>query len=168
MKVARVAPGNVYTLNYRTDTTSYADPAPLTFTQSGFNVSQVGVYAGATPIGSNPAPAHTAIVDYFFNLAAPIADEDSESNTLTVTPSGSGTVELDPTQPQDGYACNEPVDITAIPDPDWSFVRWEGDLTGSQNPATVIMDGAAKSITAVFTPSSAVLDLFIYLPLASN
>lgn len=166
LKIGRID-ATTWTVNYRTDATAYM-PTPLTFQQGNFNVSQVGVYAGTTPSGANPAPDHTAIVDYFYNTASPIANEDSGSNTLAVTPSGSGTVELDPPQPQDGYACNADVQITAIPDPDWSFARWEGDLTGSQNPATVTMDGTAKSITALFTPSSAALDLFIYLPLASN
>ena len=166
LKVARTD-STTWTLNYRTDSTAYL-PAPLTFQQGNFNVSQVGVYVGSTPRGANPSPAHTAIVDYFFNSASPIANEDGGSNTLSVTPSGSGTVDVSPPEPQGGYACGADVQLTANPDPDWSFVRWEGALTGNQNPVTVTMDGAAKAITAVFTPSSAVLDLLIYLPIASK
>jgi hypothetical protein len=39
-------------------------------------VSQVGVFAGNA--GSNPA--HTAVIDYFFNTALPIIPEDADNN----------------------------------------------------------------------------------------
>jgi len=39
-------------------------------------VSQVGVFAGNFGSGGSPAPAHTALVDYFFNTASPIIPED--------------------------------------------------------------------------------------------
>ena len=70
--------------------------------------------------------------------------------TLTVGTNGTGTgsVTLDPA----GGTYNEgtPVQLTAVADPGSGFDYWEGDLTGSINPETVIMD-ADKSVTAHFT-----------------
>ena len=39
--------------------------------------------------------------------------------------------------------------LTADPDPGWSFDRWSGDLTGSQNPDTLILSGN-MTVTAFF------------------
>lgn len=41
--------------------------------------------------------------------------------------------------------------LTATPDEGSKFVTWKGDLTGTENPALVILD-KSKSITAVFEP----------------
>jgi hypothetical protein len=42
------------------------------------------------------------------------------------------------------------VELVAIPSSEWSFVRWEGDITGDQNPVVVTMDNDI-SVTAIFT-----------------
>lgn len=42
------------------------------------------------------------------------------------------------------------IQLTAHPDPGWAFLKWTGDLTGSDNPARLILDGD-KTITAYFT-----------------
>lgn len=39
---------------------------------------------------------------------------------------------------------------TANVDQGWTFDHWEGDLSGSENPTTITLDGD-KSVTAVFT-----------------
>lgn len=39
--------------------------------------------------------------------------------------------------------------LTAQPEPGWRFVGWSGDLSGLENPASLIVDGA-KSLTALF------------------
>lgn len=70
---------------------------------------------------------------------------------------GQGTVSatlVSGTETTDGYLFESVVELTAIPVTDWKFVRWEGDLTGSENPSTVIMD-ENKSIKAVFIPFEA-------------
>ncbi len=50
-----------------------------------------------------------------------------------------------------GYPAGVAVSLNAQPETDWDFIRWEGDLQGSQNPATVEMN-TEKEITAVFEP----------------
>jgi hypothetical protein len=67
--------------------------------------------------------------------------------TLAVATSGSGSVALDP--PGGTHPSDATVTLTATADPGWHFDRWTGDLTGTTNPAQVLMDGD-KSATAVF------------------
>jgi len=54
------------------------------------------------------------------------------------------------TETEDGFLFETVVKLTAIPKSDWRFVRWEGDLTGSDNPSTITID-SNKSVKAVFT-----------------
>jgi hypothetical protein len=67
--------------------------------------------------------------------------------TLSVTTSGSGSVSLSP--PGGTYDAGTVVTLTATPDPGFAFSGWSGDLSGSQNPATLTLD-ADKSVTATF------------------
>ena len=50
----------------------------------------------------------------------------------------------------DGFEFGSVVEVTAVPNTGWRFVRWEGDLSGNANPATITMD-STKSVTAVFS-----------------
>ena len=79
-------------------TQAYSEDGVNWQTATSFNhaltVGAVGVFAGNA--GSN-APAHTAVVDYFFNTASPIEYEDGEIlYALTVTATGSGSVQRNP------------------------------------------------------------------------
>jgi hypothetical protein len=49
------------------------------------------------------------------------------------------------------YPSGTPVTLTANAEPGWYFDHWEGDLEGSENPDTLVMDGD-KTVTAVFVP----------------
>jgi uncharacterized repeat protein (TIGR02543 family) len=66
---------------------------------------------------------------------------------LTVNIVGSGTVTLDP--PGGTYAEDTSVELTANPASGWKFTGWSGDLTGSDNPETILMD-SDKEVTATF------------------
>lgn len=66
---------------------------------------------------------------------------------LTVNTLGSGSVTR---APHDGpYQHGEEVTLTAVGEPGWTFSNWSGDLTGTDNPATLTMDGP-KEVTATF------------------
>jgi hypothetical protein len=61
---------------------------------------------------------------------------------------GYGSVNINPETPN--YANGTVVQLTANPDTDWTFTEWSGDLNGSTNPVTIIMD-TNKTIAAHFT-----------------
>jgi PKD repeat protein len=69
--------------------------------------------------------------------------------TLTVNTIGDGIVVLTPPGPT--YPENTIVDLEAIAAGGWKFIEWQGDLTGSNNPTTILMD-SNKTVTAVFEP----------------
>jgi len=71
--------------------------------------------------------------------------------SVTVSPSIGGSVAKSPLQ--DEYAPGTAVTLTATPASGYAFTRWEGDLTGTANPAAVTMD-AAKSVVAVFSATT--------------
>jgi len=67
---------------------------------------------------------------------------------LNVSIVGNGTVDVDPDKPY--YLYGEEPQLTAINDTNWIFKGWSGDLTGSNNPETIIMNDD-KDVTATFT-----------------
>lgn len=103
-----------------------------------------GAFAGTS--GNNPA--FTSKVDYFFNTASPISPEDS-SRRLNITTTGTGTVGRDPDK--ENYACGEVVTLTATPGAGYKFSSWGGDMSGSENPKTLTMNGT-KNVVANFVP----------------
>jgi PKD repeat protein len=69
----------------------------------------------------------------------------------SVNPAGLGTVTV--SSVLEWYDEGTPVQLTAVPSAGiYAFSNWSGDLTGSENPATIIMDGT-KRITANFIPT---------------
>jgi uncharacterized repeat protein (TIGR02543 family) len=67
--------------------------------------------------------------------------------TLTANTVGSGSVTKDPDQIT--YIYGAVVQLSATPTSGWMFSGWSGDLSGSNNPATITMD-KSKSVTATF------------------
>ncbi|PAU94184.1 hypothetical protein CK503_08195 [Aliifodinibius salipaludis] len=72
---------------------------------------------------------------------------EKKSFVLNVTASGEGTVVLNPDQQE--FLYNSTVELEANPAQGWSFVEWQGDITGTDTLVTVTVD-TAKTITAVF------------------
>ncbi len=68
--------------------------------------------------------------------------------TLTTNVVGNGSITLDPTGGT--YDYGTVVTVEAVADTGWSFDSWSGDLSGSDNPTTITIDGD-KTITATFT-----------------
>jgi hypothetical protein len=67
--------------------------------------------------------------------------------SLTVNVVGNGTVTQNPASAT--YVSGTNVTLTANPDVNFTFSGWSGDLTGLQNPASLIMD-ANKTVNATF------------------
>jgi hypothetical protein len=75
-------------------------------------------------------------------------------NTYTINITAvNGIVVKNPNQPN--YNNGTTVQLTATPNPGYSFSSWSGDATGSTNPLTVIMN-MNKNITANFTLNPAI------------
>jgi peptidoglycan/xylan/chitin deacetylase (PgdA/CDA1 family) len=70
---------------------------------------------------------------------------------LVANVSGNGMVTKSPDQAS--YNSGTLVQLTAIPDPGWSFDGWTGDLNGMTNPANITMN-ANKAVSATFTQTS--------------
>ena len=109
LRVTRV--GNGWTVATSTDGIEWQPEG--SFGQA-LNVSAVGVYGGNA---GTPAPAHTAVVDYFANTAAPIVAEDGGEHTLTVQVVGNGTVSPNPASALGTYLEGEVVELTAMRGP---------------------------------------------------
>lgn len=67
--------------------------------------------------------------------------------TLAVSTVGNGVVNRNDSGP---YNYGDWVQLTAVPDPAWAFSTWSGDLTGSNNPEDILIDGN-KAVGATFT-----------------
>jgi hypothetical protein len=78
-----------------------------------------------------------------------------------VNPSGSGGIVIDPAPNCNGgtqYVSDTVVQLSAVPNTNYAFVSWSGNLTGSSNPVTIPMN-ANKSVTANF----ALANIHVYI-----
>ena len=70
--------------------------------------------------------------------------------TLTTQVVGMGQITVDPKPILGTYDSLQTVVVTAQPALGWQFAGWSGDLTGTANPDTVVMD-TNKTVIATFT-----------------
>jgi len=82
---------------------------------------------------------------------------DQSGGTLTVTTSGSGTGTMELSPPGGFYDEGTTVTLTPQPSSSSFFDRWEGDLTGPANPATILMDGNKNVVAHFIYPELTVL-----------
>jgi len=69
---------------------------------------------------------------------------------LNITVDGEGSVNEELIEePSKSYASGSVVELTAEPAEGWRFVRWEGDLSGDDNPQQITVD-EEKNVTVVF------------------
>lgn len=80
----------------------------------------------------------------FYTLAANV------KYNLSILSEGNGTVSLNPSGPS--YTPGTAVTLTAAAAPGYSFVCWDGDISGKTNPATVTMN-KNKTVIAKFVAS---------------
>ncbi|MBN2009433.1 DUF5123 domain-containing protein [candidate division KSB1 bacterium] len=77
--------------------------------------------------------------------------------TLTVDTLGYGHVEVTPEPVNGKYEQGTSVTLTAVPQTNWKFVEWLGDVTGMDNPVTFVVDSnmqVTASFASVFTQFS--------------
>jgi len=74
---------------------------------------------------------------------------DRYTVTTSVAPAEGGEVRLRPPPPAEGYTEGAEVNLFAFAEAGFKFARWEGGLTGSTNPVSIVMD-SSRTVTAVF------------------
>ena len=100
--------------------------------------------------GLTPAQAELPLVTFEVTADMDITAVFAKYVTLNVTTEGSGSVEVDPDESV--YLWGDTVVLTAVPDTNWYFSHWEGDITGyiSANPKGITLSGS-NNVKAVFT-----------------
>ena len=101
-------------------------------------------FSGWSPpdgVASPSAASTTVLVNSPMSLTASFS---LATAVLQTTAIGGGSVTGSGT-----YPINAVATVNAQPGPGYGFSQWEGDLSGSQNPGSVLMS-ASKSVTAVF------------------
>ena len=77
---------------------------------------------------------------------------EKRNYALTVNTSGNGDVDEQIIQAKTtNYESGTVVELTANPGTGWGFVRWEGAITGNNNPVQITVDDPMQ-VTAVFEP----------------
>ena len=104
---------------------------------------EIASAAGSVTVGW--APINVSRLAY--SVAAFAAAKTGYTVSTAVNPVGAGTVTLSPNQTS--YDPGSSVTVTATPVAGYAFVSFSGDLSGTTNPATLLVDGD-KSLTANF------------------
>lgn len=107
-------------------------------------------WEGDLTTNSNPAQL------VFNSNRSVIANFTLRNYDLNIKISGEGKVRetvLDSSDTESGASSVKSVRLEAVAKSGWIFDRWEGDLTGSENPAVISVE-EEKSVTAVFDRSS--------------
>ena len=110
------------------------------------------VYTGPLNLTSNAIVQAMSLSADFVqtSVAPPVTVLVTPVYSLQTTVSGNGTITVTP--PNGPYPSNTVVTLTANAPANWAFDHWTGDLSGSNNPATLVMNGP-RSVGAVFVPT---------------
>jgi hypothetical protein len=104
--------------------------------------------AGASKVYIKQAGFETPASGVTWHLSGSISVRTAATYSIEADAVGQGSVDFNP--PGGTYLSGTSVQIMAHAAPGWQFDHWSGDLTGSTNPISVVMDGN-KSILATFT-----------------
>ncbi len=107
------------------------------------------------PVASIDANPTTVKVDWPNDTTRTVTAffQPSEAHYQLETTSLSGSLTVQPLQPLEGYPVNTTVTLIAAANPGYRFSLWQGSLSGTTNPASLLMDGP-KSVVAVFNPTA--------------
>ncbi|MFZ1988412.1 MAG: hypothetical protein WAW96_01445, partial [Alphaproteobacteria bacterium] len=108
----------------------------------GFHIGDVLVDGGSIGVPSTYT-FYSVTADHTITVLFSL---DVYTLTVNVNPLGAGIVSRNYTGP---YHYGDVVQLTATPYTGYTFTDWSGDLTGTTNPASIIMD-ASHTITASF------------------
>jgi uncharacterized repeat protein (TIGR02543 family) len=132
--------------------------AMLPATAAGVQTAALARLPGGQVVGGDPdqpAASSTVRLPIVFKRYPPCF-----RLATVVDPAGSGTVDALPAPNCRGseYEPGTSVALTATPAQGWAFAGWSGDLTGSDNPASILLD-ADRTVTAHFVREEYRLDV---------
>jgi len=139
-----VSPSGKGTVSKSPSKSSYCGGDSVTLTASPSSGWTFDHWGGALTGSTNPA---TLTMDGNKSVTAYFTQPCSYSLTVSVSPSGKGTVGKSPSK--SSYCNGDSVTLTANPSSGYIFDHWGGALAGSTNPEGLTMDGN-KSVTAYF------------------
>ncbi|MBI3851396.1 MAG: hypothetical protein HY298_14135 [Verrucomicrobia bacterium] len=96
------------------------------------------------------APSPPLLITTATQGTFPDKPESEMALMLSTNPAAGGTITLAPPPVDGGYSNGTVVTVTAHAAAGYQFTGWNGDATGSNNPATITMNDV-KSVTASFT-----------------
>jgi hypothetical protein len=146
-------------------TASFATLASLTVVASGPGSVTLdppgGLYLPGTVVTLTAVPGPNAVFDGWgvalggsanpetltVNANTTVSASFTQRYAVAAAAVGPGSVTLSP--PTGPYPAGTVVTVTAAADPDAAFLGWSGDLAGSANPTSLLVD-ADKSVTGTF------------------
>ena len=131
---------------------TYQEGTQVTVTANPAADWQFDRWEGAVSGSSNPI---TATMDADKSITAVFV---KSRYTLTMNVQGQGQVSFDPSGGT--YDAGTAVGLAATAESGWHFAEWEGDLTGSQNPADITMN-SDRTIDAIFEPNQYALTITV-------
>ncbi|WP_438449252.1 InlB B-repeat-containing protein [Gorillibacterium sp. sgz5001074] len=127
--------------------TSYSSPDGVTWTQHGSQTLAALADPYTAGLAVTAGQDGKFVTARFGSIQWPAPSTyhslmvDTSHGTVTGVPSGSR------------FPAGTSVTLSAVPEPGYVFQGWSGDLSGSANPAALIMD-TPKQITATFVPEN--------------
>ena len=151
-----------FKLNISTDATQgTVEPSEMSSYFEGDNVQIMAIpnkgykfknWTGVTAETTIDAKTLTAKSSVVMNAAKTVtASFEKIKYNLNLTTTGQGSVSQVVVKTGGAsYTMDSEIKLTATAASGWVFDKWTGDATGSDNPKTITMSAAPKSVTAVF------------------
>lgn len=142
---AEVQPAGTISVGHGVQTTISVSTIPEGSSFDGWEI-----FSGSSVSIANPSSQSTT-VKLESGAATVQANFTSVTHSVRIDITGEGTVGKAPDL--ENYPKNSVVSLTALPSDGHHFVKWTGDVTGTTNPAELVMDGE-KGLRATFQKST--------------
>lgn len=126
----------------------------LSWSSSNTAVASVNASGLVTGLAEGSATITVTTEDGGYTASSQVTvttDTTPDEYTLSTSINGQGSIQLSPAGGV--YDANTEVTLTAVPGAGYIFTGWSGDLSGTANPATLIIT-ANKTVTATFEEES--------------
>ena len=138
------------------DGASYTAPQTFSWTGGSHSIGVVSPQSGTSARyafsnwSDGGAQTHTVTAPFAASYTANFVPQ--YPLVTTISPPGSGIISANPASPDGYYNSGTALQLTAVPNPNFQFSAWSGDLSGASNPQSLTMNGVHR-VTAAFTSS---------------